>query len=192
MGALIAVEFLTFDGVMQGFHNTDGRDGFRHSGWGTAYQDPAQAEKATRRLPATGTYLFGRRTYAEMARFWPFQPDDNLMAAHLNRSPKFVVTHRDEDFAWSNTRRLEGDLAEGVRRLKSDSDGGIAVLGSGDVVRQLVAADLVDGFHLYVHPLVLGSGHTLFPRTDRPLRLRLEGVDSTATGVVELTYTVLR
>lgn len=192
MGALTAVEFVTFDGVMQGFHNPDERDGFRHSGWGVDYQDPAQAEKATRRMPATSTYLFGRRTYDEMARFWPFQPDDNLMAAHLNRSPKYVVTHRTDELAWSNTRRLEGDLADGVRRLKSETDGGIAVLGSGEVVRQLIAADLVDGFHLYVHPLVLGSGHTLFPRSDRPLRLRLDEVDRTTTGVVELSYTVLR
>lgn len=192
MGALTAVEFVTLDGVMQGFHNPDERDGFRYSGWGAKYQDPAQAEKATRRMPATSTYLFGRRTYEEMARFWPSQPDDNLMAAHLNRSLKYVVTHRADELAWSNTRRLEGDLVDGVKRLKSETDGGIAVLGSGDVVRQLIAADLVDGFHLYVHPLVLGSGHTLFPRTDRLLRLRLDEVDHTATGVVELSYTTIR
>ena len=127
-----------------------------------------------------------------MARFWPFQPDENLMAAHLNRSPKYVVTHRDDELTWSNTRRLEGDLIDGVKCLKADAEDNIAVLGSGDVVRQLVAADLVDGFHLYVHPLVLGSGHTLFPHTDRPLRLRLDDVDRTSTGVVELSYTTLR
>jgi dihydrofolate reductase len=192
MGALNVIEFVALDGVMQGFHQPDERDGFRHSGWGIDYQDPAQAEKAARGLPATSTYLFGRRTYDEMAGFWPFQPDENLMAAHLNRSPKYVVTHGDDEFTWSNTRRLEGDLVGGVRQLKTELEGNIAVLGSGDVVRQLVTADLVDGFHLYIHPLVLGSGHTLFPRIDRPLRLHLEDVDRTSTGVVEITYTTLR
>jgi dihydrofolate reductase len=191
MAALNVIEFVTLDGVLQGFHQPDERDGFRQSGWGIDYQDPAQAEKATRGLPATSTYLFGRRTYDEMARFWPFQPDENVMAAHLNRSPKYVVTHRDDELTWSNTRRLDGDLIDDVKRLKANSEGNIAVLGSGDLVRQLVSADLVDGFHLYVHPLVLGSGHTLFPRTDRPLRLRLDNVDRTGTGVVELSYTTL-
>lgn len=192
MAALNVIEFLSLDGVMQGFHQPDERGGFRHSGWGIEYQDPAQAEKATRGLPSTGAYLFGRRTYEEMASFWPLQPDENLMAAHLNRSPKYVVTHRDDEFTWSNTRRLGGDLVDGVERLKADSEGNIAVLGSGNVVHQLVAADLVDGFHLYVHPIVLGSGHPVFPRIDRPLRLRLDDVDRTSTGVVELTYTTLR
>lgn len=192
MGVLIGIEFVTFDGVIQGFHTPDERDGFRHSGWGAEYQDRTQLEKATRALPATSTYLFGRRTYDEMARFWPFQPDENLMAAHLNRSPKYVVTHRTDPLEWSNTRRLEGDLVDAVTQLKADSHDNIAVLGSGDVLRQLLAADLVDGFHLYVHPLVLGAGHTLFPRTDRPLRLRLDDVDRTPTGVIELSYTTLR
>jgi dihydrofolate reductase len=191
MGALIAIEFMTLDGVVQGFHNPDERDGFAHSGWGVDYQDPRQAEKATEALPATATYLFGRRTYDEMARFWPFQPDENRMAAHLNRSPKYVVTHRADALTWSNARRLDGDLVDGVRQLKRDSDGNVAVLGSGDVVRQLLAADLVDGFHLYVHPVLLGGGHTLFPPTSEPTRLRLDDVDRTATGVVELTYTVV-
>lgn len=192
MGALIAIEFVTFDGVMQGFHATDERDGFRHSGWGVEYQDPAQAEKAAKGLPATGAYLFGRRTYEELARFWPFQPDENVMAAHLNRSPKYIATHRTDELTWSNARRLGPELVDSVTRLKAEIDDNIAVLGSGDVVRQLIAADLVDGFRLYVHPLVLGSGHTLFPRTDRPLRLQLDDVDRTSTGVVELSYTTLR
>src|SRR5689334_15309505 len=123
MGALRVIEFMTFDGVVQGFHNPDERDGFRHSGWGVAFQDPAQAEKATKGLPATGAYLFGRRTYDEMARFWPFQPDDNAMAAHLNGRPKYVVTHRTDELAWSNARRLDGELAPAVTQLKAQTDG---------------------------------------------------------------------
>jgi dihydrofolate reductase len=192
MGALVVIEFVTLDGVMQGFHNVDERAGFRHSGWGDDYQNATQVEKATNALPATSAYLFGRRTYADMVQFWPYQPDENRMAAHLNRSPKYVVTHSALELTWSNARRLEGDLAQGVSRLKAGSNDNIAVLGSGDVVRQLLSADLVDRFHLYVHPLVLGSGHPLFPRADRPLRLQLDDIDRTPTGVVEISYTVQR
>jgi dihydrofolate reductase len=59
-------------------------------------------------------------------------------------------------------------------------------------VEQLLAADLVEGLHLYVHPLVLGSGHELFPRAEQPMRLRLEDIGRTSTGVVELRYAVER
>ena len=192
MSALNVIEFVSLDGVMQGFHGPDDRNGFRHSGWAEGYQDQGQVDRAVEHLPASGVYLFGRRTYDELAQFWPFQPDDNPMAAHLNRRPKYVVTHRADELAWPNARRLEGDLVEGTTKLKTEADGDIAVLGSGAVVEQLVAADLVDGFHVFVHPLVLGSGHQLFPRTDQPLRLRLEDVAHTSTGVVELNYVVER
>jgi len=57
-------------------------------------------------------------------------------------------------------------------------------------VQQLLDADLVDELQLFVHPLVLVAGHTLFPRHDRPVRLELQSVDRTATGVVSLTYLV--
>ena len=79
-----------------------------------------------------------------------------------------------------------------MTRRTSEADGDIVVLGSGAVVEQLLAADLVDGLHLYVHPLVLGSGHELLPRCEQPMRLQLDEVHYTATGVVELRYTTVR
>ncbi len=114
------------------------------------------------------------------------------MAAHLNRTPKHVVTHRTDDLAWPNAHRLEGDLVPGVQELKSSAAGKVSVLGSGSLVQQLVDADLVDELQLFVHPLVLGAGHTLFPRHDTPMRLELQTLDRTSTGVVSLTYLVAR
>ena len=103
---------------------------------------------------------------------WPFQPDDNPMAAHLIRRPKYVVTHRSDEL--------------------SSPQRDISVLGSGALAEQLLAAELVDGLHLYVHPLVLGGGHQLLPGSQRLQRLRLEPVGPTTTGVVELSYVIER
>jgi dihydrofolate reductase len=139
-------------------------------------------------MRATTVYLFGRRTYEEMARFWPHQPDTNPMAAGLNRAPKYVATRTLEDFSWPNARRLVGDLIPAVRDLKAKAEGAIVVLGSGRLAEQLFAADLVDRLHLFIHPLVLGSGRRLLPPLERPLRLRLEQATTSATGVLIVSY----
>ena len=186
MGELVVVEFVTLDGVMQGLHGPDDEGGFRHSGWGSSYADDTQFDSALRELPLTKAYLFGRRTYEELAQFWPHQPDDNPMAAHLNRTPKFVATRTRSEFQWSNAARLEGELVPAVTKLKAATDGNIVVLGSGKLVEQLFAGEMIDGLRLLVHPLVLGSGRRLFPSADRPLRLRLENVAPTSTGVLML------
>jgi dihydrofolate reductase len=59
---------------------------------------------------------------------------------------------------------LEEDVAEAVAELKRQEGGNIAVLGSGELVRALLAYDLVDEFFLVVFPLVLGSGKAAIRR----------------------------
>ena len=190
MRKLVVIEFVTLDGVMQGLGSPDeDRDGgFEHGGWSAPYFDEAQGSAAVEGLKATTAYLFGRRTYEKMAQFWPNQPDDNPMAAHLNATPKYVASRTLTATTWSNAQVLEGDLAEAVGELKATGDGTIAVLGSGVLVQELMAADLVDGFRLFLHPLLLGTGKRLFRELDRPRRLRLVDSQATGTGVLMLSY----
>lgn len=58
---------------------------------------------------------------------------------------------------------LPGDVAEGIRALKAKDGADLRVLGSGGLVQSLVAHDLVDEYHLMIHPLVVGRGKRLFP-----------------------------
>jgi dihydrofolate reductase len=190
MRNLIIIEFITLDGVMQGLGSPDeDRDGgFEHGGWSAPYFSEDQGAAAAEGLKSTTAYLFGRRTYEKMAEFWPNQPDENPMAAHLNATPKYVATRTLTDVSWSHAEVLDGDLAPTVRELKSRGDGNIAVLGSGVLVQELIANDLVDGYRLFVHPLLLGTGKRLFREMDRPRRLRLAGCTPTSTGVLMLSY----
>jgi dihydrofolate reductase len=194
MGALVVVEFVTLDGVMQGFGSPDEdrEGGFEHGGWGAPYANDELFVAAVAALSTTAGYLFGRRTYEKLSRFWPHQPDENPMAAHLNASPKYVATRTLTELEWRNAEVLKGDLGTGVAALKEAADGNIVVLGSGVLVEELTALDLIDGYHLYLHPLLLGTGKRLFRPTDHPRRLRLLEVTSTATGVVTLSYGVDR
>ncbi|UOQ87739.1 dihydrofolate reductase family protein [Agromyces endophyticus] len=192
MRRLIAIEFLSVDGVMQGLGSPDEdrEGGFEHGGWGAPYAEAIHASTAAGGLGGTTAYLFGRRTYEKMAAFWPTMPDENPMAAHLNATEKHVVTRSVATFDWGNTRPLAGDVADGVRALKRAGDGDIAILGSGVLVRSLLRADLIDGMRLFVHPLLLGSGKRLFGELEAPRPLVLTGFDTTSMGSLVLAYDV--
>jgi dihydrofolate reductase len=159
MRRLAVIEFVTLDGVMQGLGSPDeDRDGgFEHGGWSAPFFDQIQATAAVEGQQSTTAYLFGRRTYEKMNAFWPHQPDDNPMAAHLNATPKYVASRTLDSLTWSNSHLLRDDPAPAVTGLKSQGDGTIAVLGSGVLVQPLIANDLVDGYTLFLHPLLLVS-----------------------------------
>src|SRR5262249_59698231 len=100
--------------------------------------------------------------------------EDAGFAKRVGGMGRVVVSHRPLEFTWRNSEQLEGGLAEGAAALKADpSVRRIALSGSVSVVRQLLAAGLVDELHLFVHPAVAGSGLRLFQDggPEQPLRL---------------------
>ena len=137
--------------------------------------------------------LFGRVTYDSFAGAWPDRElageDDAEMAKRLGDMRKIVFSHQPLEFTWRNSEQLEGDLVEVVGALKADpSIRRIALSGSVSVVRQLLAAGLLDELHLFVHPVLAGSGLRLFEdgAPERPLRLLSS--QPFATGVIYLVY----
>ncbi|UVE93992.1 dihydrofolate reductase family protein [Dietzia sp. B32] len=191
MRNLVAVEFLTLDGVMQGLGSPDeDRDGgFEHGGWGLPYAEAMHEVLDPGGLSRTSAYLFGRRTYDKMAAFWPSQPDENPMAASLNSSPKHVATRGQPSLDWQGAVPLKGDLTSAVGQLTAEGEGDVVILGSGDVVRQLLTADLVDELRLFIHPLLLGTGKHLFGGLSAPRAFRLTSVAATSTGTIAAVYT---
>ncbi len=190
MRDLIIIEFLSLDGVMQGYGGPeeDTSGGFAHGGWGAAYQDHVIGETAGRGMAATDAFLFGRRTYDKMAAYWPTGPADNPITEHLNSSAKYVASRSPRTLEWKNTVQLEGDATAAVTRLKEQDGGTIAVLGSGDLAQTLIRDDLVDEYLLFVHPLLLGGGKRLFRDAPSPRPLRLLDVRPTTTGTLVLRY----
>jgi dihydrofolate reductase len=188
MRTLTAIEFLTVDGVMQGLGSPeeDTEGGFTHGGWGA----PFAAATPISGLGDTTAYLFGRRTYEKMAAFWPFQPDSNPIAAHMNATPKFVATRTLTSLDWPGSQVLEGDLVTAVSELKQGGGGAVAILGSGVLVHELMTHQLIDELRLFVHPLLLGTGKRLFRELPAPQALRLADFSTTAAGTLVLSYAV--
>lgn len=71
--------------------------------------------------------------------------------------------------------------------LKNEPGGNIALSGSVSVVRQLLAAGLLDELHLLVHPIAVRKGMRLFDEGD-PIPLRLTSSETFKTGVLNLVY----
>jgi dihydrofolate reductase len=190
MRELAVIEFVTLDGVMQSLGSPDeDRDGgFEYGGWSAPYGDEVLGKEAGEGLAATTAYLFGRRTYEKMAAYWPAEPDANPIAAHLNATPKYVVTRTLTTLGWAGSEVLGGDIVASVNDLKQHGEGTIVVLGSGVLVQTLIEHGLIDEYQLFVHPLVLGTGKRLFRQTQRPIPLRLTGCTPTTTGVLLLSY----
>jgi len=139
-------------------------------------------------MAQTDAQLFGRKTYENMAAYWPNAPSDDPFAQHLNTVRKYVASRTLRSAEWQNTTVLRGDLAEEVAKLKQEPGKDIAVLGSGNLVQSLMQHDLVDEYSLSVFPITLGSGKRLFPDDDRVRKLRLVDSKTTTTGGLLLTY----
>jgi dihydrofolate reductase len=141
----------------------------------------------------TDVMLFGRVTYDSFAGAWPDREaaggDDAEFAKRLGDMRKIVVSHEPLEFTWRNSEQLSGDLVDAVTALKADpSISRIALSGSVSVVRQLLAAGLLDELHLFVHPAVAGSGLRLFEDGAPEQPLRLLSSQPFATGVLYVVY----
>jgi len=135
-----------------------------------------------------GAMLFGRRTYEDLLGFWTTTPEPNPFVDVLVHSPKYVVSRSaDTTLAFPNSTLLSGDAAATVAALKDRTDDELTILGSGELVRALHAARLIDSYILQIHPIVLGSGTRLFGAADR-VNLALKRSIPTTTGVLIAQY----
>jgi len=193
VGRVVVMNHLTVDGVMQGpgRPEEDPSGGFTLGGWGqrSASAGDAADKAMSERMAAGGGlagWLFGRRTYEGLLGYW--NATDGPFKEALNNTPKYIAsTTLSEPLAWPNSTLLEGDIAGAVRELKARVEGVLAIMGSGELIGSLMAADLIDEYLLMIHPIVLGSGRRLFPEQVHA-SLQLFESTATATGIVISTY----
>jgi dihydrofolate reductase len=165
---------VSLDGVMQApmSPDEDPRGGFPYGGWALAGVDETLTAELGVGTGPDGALLFGHRTYDHMAAYWPHQTDGNPFTTYMNRVEKFVVSrHPGLEFDWEGTTLLAGEAADTVAALTATEGPNLTILGSGELVRSLAAAGLIDEYVLIVHPVVLGAGTRLFGDTHQALEL---------------------
>ena len=129
---------------------------------------------------AAGAYVMGRRMFDGGEIPWGEVPPF--------RAPVFVVTHRDREILERQGGTSFTFVTDGIERaigLAKDAAGGkdVAVAGGGTLLRQVLAAGLLDELELHIAPVLLGDGMRLF---DAGLGLDVrEGIELTPARVVE-------
>lgn len=185
MRTLVVTEFMSLDGVV------DSPGGGAHPRAGWTFQevpfDPAAYEIKGREQTEAGAMLLGRTSYDEFAPVWPSMDE----FAEYNAMPKYVVSSTLQDPAWAGTTVLRS-IDEVARLKRTDEPGTIIVHGSAHLAQQLLAADLVDRYHLLVFPLVLGAGKRLFTDDGAFARLSVAEHEVYGNGVAKLVYDVVR
>jgi len=147
----------------------------------------------------SGLIIMGRKSFEGMAPHWPTAAGP--FAAPMNEIPKGVFTKKGfkgVDLSkmepspavdsWKEARVFAGDLAEEITKLKSEPGKPIYAIGGAGFMRSLIATKLVDEYHLVTHPVVLGSGLTVFNNIAQPLDLKLVDVKSFPGGIVARIY----
>jgi dihydrofolate reductase len=190
---IVVSEFISLDGVVQapGGAEEDTDGGFRHGGWSMPFFDPEVMGSAIDEVSQrTDALLYGRRTWQVMAGAWPERAGDPF-ADWINGAEKHVVSDSlsEADLTWGPTSLIRGaDLVPAISALRERPGREVNVMGSSQLVRSLLEADLVDEMNLMVEPIVLGGGKSIFPRDGEARPFELISTSTATTGVVVCRY----
>jgi dihydrofolate reductase len=171
MSKLIESTFVSLDGVISNPHH-----------WSPPYWDEQHSAYAQKLFEPADAMLLGRATYEGFAQAWPSRSGDPF-TDRFNAIPKHVAsrTLTNADMTW-NASLIEGDAAEGVAKLKADGQH-LVKYGTGSFDKTLLEHKLVDEYHLWTFPVVVGSGDRLFDGFDTT-HLELVDVDRFKSGIV--------
>lgn len=145
-------------------------------------------------MDQSGAMLFGRNTYELMEGAWPAVARDEKApramrewAQNLEAKAKYVVSGLRSDFPWQNTIKVEGDLREAISALKAKTERGVLV-GAPKLAAALEELGLIDEYRIVVHPIISGSGPTLFHGLSSARHLELLSTQRFKSGVQALHF----
>jgi len=178
--------------VLQMQMSLDGFVGDRDGGvdWAFPAFDDEFTQWGVEALWQAGVHIMGGRTGKWLAEYWPSptEPRDLPFAPPMNEIPKVIFSRTLDRVDWHDTRIANGDAAEEIAQLKAEPGKPVLLHGGATFARALVQQDLIDEYHLMVHPVVLGAGDALFPAFEMPLRLQLTETRPFRSGCVLHVY----
>jgi dihydrofolate reductase len=103
-------------------------------------------------------------------------------------TPKVVFSKTIEKSKWNNTVLAKGDIVEEVKRLKEQPGSDIIAYGGANFVSNLIKFNLIDEYHLFINPVAIGNGMTIFKEIEQKKNLKLIKATPFECGIVVLNY----
>jgi len=149
------------------------------------------------RISETDTALYGRVTYEMMQSYWPAAGDEPGASKHdiehskwYNKAHKLVLSKTMKGAGLTNTTIISDNLSNEINEIKQGAGSEILVFGSPTATHSLIQQNLIDGYWLFVNPIILGQGIPLFTGSKDKIKLKLLTTRQFTSGVTELNYTV--
>ncbi|MFL5740609.1 MAG: dihydrofolate reductase family protein, partial [Flavisolibacter sp.] len=105
---------------------------------------------------------------------------------------KVVLSRTMKDVNLTNTTIISDHLSERINEIKQQEGREILLFGSPTATHSLIQLNLIDGFWLFVNPIILGRGVPLFVDIKDKIKLKLLTTRQFTSGVTELNYKVDR
>jgi len=151
-----------------------------------------------KRIGEGDTALYGRVTYQMMENYWPSAGDKPTATRHAiehskwyNKVHKVVLSRTMKDPGF-NTRIISDNIPDRINEIKQQAGNDISLFGSPTATHSLIQLNLIDGYWLFVNPIILGRGIPLFVDIKDKIKLNLLNTRQFTCGVTELNYTVDR
>ncbi|HET8573208.1 MAG TPA: dihydrofolate reductase family protein [Edaphocola sp.] len=154
------------------------------------------------RISKSDMALYGRVTYQMMESYWPDAGNRPAATKHdmehskwYNHVQKVVLSRTMEDAGLANTKIIRGNLPGSINEIKqsrNDESNDILLFGSPTATHALIQLNLIDGYWLFVNPIILGQGIPLFINMKDKIDLNLLTTRQLSSGVTELNYIVDR
>lgn len=156
-------------------------------------------EHVGRRIHQGDTALYGRVTYQMMEGYWPTAADKPNASEHdkkhsqwYQRAHKVVLSSTLHGADLVNTRVIHDRIAAQIAEVKQKAGNEVLIFGSPRATHTLMQLGLIDGYWLFVNPIILGQGIPLFSGVKDRVNLLLRSTHTFASGVTEMDYLVDR
>ena len=153
-----------------------------------------------KRIKEGDTALYGRVTYQMMENYWPTAGDKPTATKHdiehsrwYKNAHKIVLSKTMDPDSYreaglTNTTILSDNLSDRIHEIKQQEGPEILLFGSPTATHALIQLNLIDGYWLFVNPIILGRGIPLFADIKDTIKLRLLTTRQFTSGVTELSY----
>ena len=187
MRKIIATEFYTLDGMM-----SDPKDEME---WvlNIFSEDVGKYEDSI--YDQVDTLILGRVTFKIFEGHWPnieenttVDAGEKVLGKKINNAVKIVFSKTIKETTWNKSIIMEEINPGEISRMKNEKGKDMLIVGSSEIVRQFANLDLIDEYHLLLHPVILGNGKRLFNNTSAHKKLKLLNTKIFSNSVVGLFY----